>query len=45
MLSFIRSSQYAALAIEGLRGRNIEFAVGSGSGGSNQPADQSGASN
>jgi RNA polymerase sigma-32 factor len=44
MLSFARPSRYAAPAIEGVRDRNIECAVGSGSGGNNPPADESGAS-
>jgi len=39
MLSFARPSRYAAPAIEGVRDRNIEGAVGSGSGGNNPPAD------
>jgi hypothetical protein len=39
MLSFAQPSQYAAPAIEGLRGRKIELVVGSGSGGDNPPAD------
>jgi hypothetical protein len=39
MLSFARPSRYAAPAIEGVRDRNIDYAVGSGSGGNNPPAD------